>query len=275
MDEATARQHMERAIAEMWRSPNTARIGVVLARGDKVLASAHKGQDLNHHAEVIALKLAGAAGVDLRGSTAFVTLEPCANLENARIPCAQLLVDAGVTEVWIGRFDNNPRIYRRGWKLLRDHGVSLRDFPADLRAICEDGNSTFSGHFYKRIGERGTAKFDFQQNGGRYQLVLTDSPDSPAWETRWSTCGATSMYANGGRRGVVSHARYAEKFSEIDDPDALDWENHSPRIDIGEIAIFRNEYGYALCQLKSVDPPENHGGTGHTSMKFDYELRLR
>ncbi|MFJ8967025.1 hypothetical protein ACIRG5_47335 [Lentzea sp. NPDC102401] len=65
---------MERAIAEMWQSPSTARIGVVFARGDEVLVAAHKGQDGHRHAEVIALNMAGAAGIDLRGSTAFVTL---------------------------------------------------------------------------------------------------------------------------------------------------------------------------------------------------------
>lgn len=161
MDETTARHHMERAIAEMWQSPSTTRIGVVIARGEEVLAAAHKGQDGNRHAEVIALNTAGTAGIDLRGTTAFVTLEPCANLENSRTPCAQLLVDAGVGEVWIGRYDNNPRIYRQGWKLLRDHGVDLRDFPSNLRAICEAGNSTFSGHFHKRVGAQGRVKFDF------------------------------------------------------------------------------------------------------------------
>lgn len=273
MDETTARHHMERAIAEMWQSPSTARIGVVIACGDQVLASAHKGQDGNRHAEVIALDTAGASGIDLQGTTAFVTLEPCANLENSRIPCAQLLVDAGVAEVWIGRYDNNPRIYRQGWKLLRDHGVGLRDFPPDLRAICEDGNSTFSGHFHKRVGARDKVKFDFQQNGGLYRLALNDAPDSPVWETRWSTCGATAMYANGGIPGVVTRARYAEKFSEIDDPDALDWGHHAPKISIGEIAVFRNEHGHALCQLKAIEPTEDYGGTGHTSMTFDYELR--
>ncbi|WP_439658208.1 hypothetical protein ACSHWB_38320 [Lentzea sp. HUAS TT2] len=81
MDETTARHHMERAIAEMWQSPSTSRIGVVVARGETVLASVHKGQGGNRHAEVIALNAADAAGIDLRGTTAFVTLEPCANLE--------------------------------------------------------------------------------------------------------------------------------------------------------------------------------------------------
>lgn len=81
------------------------------------------------------------------------------------------------------------------------------------------------------------------------------------------------MYANGGIPGVVARARYAEKFSEIDDPDALDWGGHAHMISIGEIAVFRNEHGHALCQLKAVEPTEHHGGTGHTSMTFDYELR--
>ncbi|QUF04060.1 hypothetical protein KCV87_32725 [Actinosynnema pretiosum subsp. pretiosum] len=275
MHETTARRHMELAIAEMWQSPISIRVGVVLARGDDVLASAHKGQDGNCHAEEITLKTARTEGVDVRGASAFVTLEPCANLENSSVPCAQLLVDAGITEVWIGRFDNNPRIYRQGWKLLRDHGVSLRDFPADLRAICTEGNKTFSGHFHKRVGVQNKAKFDFQQNGGLYQLALTEALDSPAWETRWSTCGANAMYANGGVPGVVAHARYAKEFSEIDDPDALDWGSHFQKVYIGEIVVFQNEHGYALCRLKTIDPTEDYGGTGHTSMTFDYELRLK
>jgi len=72
------------------------RVGCVLvaADGHVVGRGAHQGAGTDH-AEVVALADAGGAA---RGSTAYVTLEPC-NHHGRTPPCAQALIKAGVAAV--------------------------------------------------------------------------------------------------------------------------------------------------------------------------------
>jgi diaminohydroxyphosphoribosylaminopyrimidine deaminase/5-amino-6-(5-phosphoribosylamino)uracil reductase len=75
------------------------------------------------HAEVAALQAARAAGVDVRGCTAVVTLEPC-NHTGRTGPCAQALLDAGVARVVVAVADPNP-VAAGGAEHLRAAGVDV------------------------------------------------------------------------------------------------------------------------------------------------------
>ncbi len=75
------------------------------------------------HAEAAALADARARGVDVRGATAVVTLEPC-NHTGRTGPCAQALLDAGVAEVVYAVGDPNP-VATGGGERLRAAGVRV------------------------------------------------------------------------------------------------------------------------------------------------------
>jgi diaminohydroxyphosphoribosylaminopyrimidine deaminase / 5-amino-6-(5-phosphoribosylamino)uracil reductase len=79
-----------------------------------------------HHAEAAALAAAQAAGADLRGATAYVTLEPCGH-HGRTPPCADALVGAGVARVVVGPADPDPdaRVAGRGLARLRQAGVEV------------------------------------------------------------------------------------------------------------------------------------------------------
>ncbi len=70
------------------------------------------------HAEVAALR---AAGERARGSTAYVTLEPCAHTGQTP-PCADALIAAGVRRVVMSRRDPNP-IAGGGLERLKAAGI--------------------------------------------------------------------------------------------------------------------------------------------------------
>jgi len=75
------------------------------------------------HAEAAALAAAREAGVDVRGATAVVTLEPC-NHTGRTGPCAVALEQAGVAEVVYAVADPNP-VAAGGAEHLAAHGVRV------------------------------------------------------------------------------------------------------------------------------------------------------
>lgn len=71
------------------------------------------------HAEIVALHEAGDAA---RGSTAYVTLEPCAH-HGRTPPCTDALIAAGVARVVVGIVDPDADVAGRGVEALRGAGI--------------------------------------------------------------------------------------------------------------------------------------------------------
>lgn len=100
------------------------RVGCVLLdrAGQPVAEGRHEGAG-TPHAEAAAVSAARRAGIDLTGSTAVVTLEPCAHTGRTGA-CAQLLVEAGVRRVVYALSDPNPTA-SGGTAVLRAAGVDV------------------------------------------------------------------------------------------------------------------------------------------------------
>jgi diaminohydroxyphosphoribosylaminopyrimidine deaminase/5-amino-6-(5-phosphoribosylamino)uracil reductase len=100
-------------------------VGCVLVRGGEVLGGGHtQPGDGTPHAETFALEEAKRAGRDVRGATAYVTLEPCSHWGTTP-PCADALVRAGIARVVCGVGDPDPRVAGRGFRRLRAARVAV------------------------------------------------------------------------------------------------------------------------------------------------------
>ncbi len=102
--------------------PNPA-VGCVLASGGRVVGEGcHRGAG-TPHAEPQALADAGSAA---RGSTAYVTMEPCVSQPGKRTPpCADALARAGVARVVAATLDPSPWVRGAGVASLRRAGVRV------------------------------------------------------------------------------------------------------------------------------------------------------
>lgn len=120
--------HMARAV-ELARNgwyttaPNP-RVGCVLVRDGAVIGQGWHERAGRAHAEVRALADAAEHGADTRGACAFVTLEPCSH-HGRTPPCADRLVEAGISRVVLGARDPNPRVDGQGIERLRNAGIEV------------------------------------------------------------------------------------------------------------------------------------------------------
>ncbi|MEU8763876.1 bifunctional diaminohydroxyphosphoribosylaminopyrimidine deaminase/5-amino-6-(5-phosphoribosylamino)uracil reductase RibD [Streptomyces sp. NPDC048659] len=114
-------------------SPNPVVGCVITDTAGHPVGSGHHERAGGPHAEVHALREAGDRA---RGGTAYVTLEPC-NHTGRTGPCAQVLIDAGISRVEYAVADPNPRA-TGGADTLRAAGVEVRQ--GLLEAEAEAGN---------------------------------------------------------------------------------------------------------------------------------------
>ena len=100
-------------------NPNVA-AAIYSADGKLIADGFHNRAQSNDHAEVVALKKAGAAA---RGATMVISLEPCAHTGTTP-PCAQAIIDAGISQVTYAITDPNP-IAAGGAQLLTAAGITV------------------------------------------------------------------------------------------------------------------------------------------------------
>ncbi len=96
-------------------------VGAVVVRGGRVVGCGYHRKAGGPHAEVYALRQAGGRA---RGSTLYVTLEPCSTWGRTP-PCTDAVVAAGIRRVVVGVRDPNPRHAGRGLRVLRRAGIQV------------------------------------------------------------------------------------------------------------------------------------------------------
>ncbi len=104
-------------------TPNP-RVGCVIVRDGVLLGQGYTQPAGQAHAEVQALRDAASRGADLRGATAYVTLEPCSHMGRTP-PCCDALIASGIARVVVALQDPNPLVAGQGLVRLRAAGLSV------------------------------------------------------------------------------------------------------------------------------------------------------
>jgi diaminohydroxyphosphoribosylaminopyrimidine deaminase / 5-amino-6-(5-phosphoribosylamino)uracil reductase len=97
-------------------------VGAVVVRNGQIVGEGWHERKGGPHAEVVALEAAGRLA---RGSTLYVTMEPCSH-HGSTPPCTEAVLESGVAKVVAGSLDPNPDA-GGGLELLREAGVGVQD----------------------------------------------------------------------------------------------------------------------------------------------------
>lgn len=125
-------------------SPNP-RVGCVIVGADGwVLGSGHTQRAGQAHAEIMALRDAQAQGHEVKGATAYVTLEPCSH-HGRTGPCCDALIQAGLARVVVALADPNPQVAGQGIARLRTADVQV-----DVGLLADEAHEINLG-FFKRM----------------------------------------------------------------------------------------------------------------------------
>jgi len=162
-------------------------VGCVLVQdGETVGRGFHRAAG-EAHAEVHALREAGARA---RGACAYITLEPCAHYGRTP-PCAQALIDAGVSEVIAAMVDPFPANAGQGLEALAKAGIRARSglMEAAARALNPGFISRFErGRPWVRV--KIATSLDGRSAGpdGRSQWITSAAAreDGQRWRARAS-----------------------------------------------------------------------------------------
>jgi pyrimidine deaminase RibD-like protein len=118
------------------------KVGVVVVKDGSVIASAHRGEFPECHAEYVALEKK-LADESLSNAIVYTTLEPCTSRKHPKVPCATRLAERKVARVVIGMLDPDDRISGRGQRALRKAGIKTELFLPDLMSQVEELNRDF------------------------------------------------------------------------------------------------------------------------------------
>lgn len=145
------------------------KVGAVLIKPDGSIETASRGElRFGDHAEFTLLERKNRSA-RLDGSILFATLEPCAPgaRKHPKLGCAERIVNARISEVWIGIEDPDPLVDRKGIKFLQKHGIKVHMFFPQYQKIIRESNKLFLA--------QALARAEYSQNNAVQVLSILEN----------------------------------------------------------------------------------------------------
>lgn len=140
---------MQRALnlaakAKGMTSPNPM-VGAVIVKNGRIIAEDYHKKAGEPHAEALAILKAGDKA---KGSTLYITLEPCCHLDKRTPPCTGAIIKSGIKKVFIAMKDPNPKVSGKGIEELEKNGIEV------VSGILEDKAKRLNEAYIKYITTR-------------------------------------------------------------------------------------------------------------------------
>lgn len=182
--ETDNKKYMQRAIelalkGTGYTDPNP-RVGAVIVKDGRIIGEGYHERYGELHAERNAL---AHCTEDPAGAVIYVTLEPCCH-HGKQPPCTDALIEAGISEVFVGSLDPNPLVAGKGISILRDAGIKVTtDF---MREECDAINEIFFRYITTGIPYV-TVK---------YAMTLDGKIASVTGKSKWISCAESRRYVH-------------------------------------------------------------------------------
>ncbi|HIJ51897.1 MAG TPA: bifunctional diaminohydroxyphosphoribosylaminopyrimidine deaminase/5-amino-6-(5-phosphoribosylamino)uracil reductase RibD [Planctomycetes bacterium] len=135
----TALKLAQRGIGSV--EPNPA-VGAVLVKANQVIGKGWHREFGGPHAEINALENCKTLGVNPRGATMYVSLEPCCHQAKTG-PCTEAIIAAGLVKVVVATIDPSEHANGKGIEQLRNAGVEV------VVGVCETQARLLNAPFFK------------------------------------------------------------------------------------------------------------------------------
>lgn len=178
-----ARAHMGRT----WPNPSVA---CVIVKDGEVVAEAATADGGRPHAEEQAVP---AAGDKARGSTAYVTLEPCGARSSGRRSCAHFLVEAGVARVVVACVDPSPFASGRGVERLRQAGLKV-----ETGLLSDEAAVLYEGYLHRLETGRPMVRLSSDGAGFDARFAASAKADLTTELKRLGEAGYTRLWTSPG-----------------------------------------------------------------------------
>jgi diaminohydroxyphosphoribosylaminopyrimidine deaminase/5-amino-6-(5-phosphoribosylamino)uracil reductase len=182
------RAALAQAAKALYSATPNPRVGCVIVRDGDVLAEGHTQPTGFAHAEAHALHHAQQQGVDVRGATVYVSLEPCSH-HGRTPPCADALITAGIARVVVAIEDPNPLVAGQGLARLRSAGIKV-----ELGVLADEAREMNRGFLHRMQHGRPWVRMKIAasldggtalQNGESQWITSTQArDDGHAWRAR-------------------------------------------------------------------------------------------
>jgi pyrimidine deaminase RibD-like protein len=173
------------------------KVGAIISRNGRVLGEAFRGERApGEHAEFTLLE-GKLSDTMLAAATLFTTLEPCTSRNPPKIACADRIIERRIKRVVIGVLDPNDRIRGRGELRLREAGIEIARFDADLMPQIEEMNRDSSREHARGTRRRTNAetsdpvkpgevgpnghRIGYAANGDKVEWVPDDDHPGKEW----------------------------------------------------------------------------------------------
>ena len=151
MDNKLKKYFMEQAFLEAYRAKGTTgknpNVGCVLVKNDLIIARARTSPGGRPHAEENLISQ--LSKTDLKDTSLFVTLEPCAHKSTSGSSCADLISNSGIKEIFISNYDPDLRTSGKGIEILSKSEINVH---TDL--LAKEGVDLNIGYFTNHLSNR-------------------------------------------------------------------------------------------------------------------------
>lgn len=130
-----------RQLGRTW--PNPA-VGAILVKHGQIISQGVTADGGRPHAETTAIK---EAGEQAKGSTLYVTLEPCSH-HGKTPPCVDAVIESGITTVVVACRDKNPQVNGAGIAALKNAAIAV------IENICEKDALEVNRGFFSIIEKK-------------------------------------------------------------------------------------------------------------------------